>query len=52
MQRGGPPNKPTPAPRPGKRSSKMIELGRTYKDRITGFKGVATGFVEYLTGCI
>lgn len=28
-----------------------IELGRTYKDKITGFSGVATGYVEYITGC-
>lgn len=26
-------------------------LGRTYKDTITGFEGVATGHCEYLTGC-
>lgn len=29
----------------------MIELGRTYKDKITGFQGVATGHVEYISGC-
>lgn len=29
----------------------MIELGRTYKDKITGFEGVATGYVQYITGC-
>jgi hypothetical protein len=29
----------------------MINLGMTYKDRITGFTGVATGFVRYITGC-
>ncbi len=28
-----------------------IELGRTVQDRITGFKGIATGRAEYLTGC-
>lgn len=28
-----------------------IALGNTYKDRITGFTGVATGHVHYLTGC-
>jgi hypothetical protein len=28
-----------------------IELGHTYKDKITGFTGVATGYVQYLTGC-
>jgi hypothetical protein len=26
-------------------------LGRTYKDKISGFQGVATGHVEYITGC-
>jgi hypothetical protein len=29
----------------------MIKLGLTYKDKITGFEGVATGYVQYLTGC-
>ncbi len=29
----------------------MIELGATYKDKITGFQGVCTGKVQYLTGC-
>ena len=29
----------------------MIELGKTYKDTITGFTGVATGYVTYITGC-
>jgi len=28
-----------------------VELGRTYKDVITGFFGVATGFCEYISGC-
>ena len=28
-----------------------IELGCTYQDKITGFKGVATGHCEYLSGC-
>jgi len=27
------------------------ELGRTYRDRITGFEGVNIGQTEYLTGC-
>jgi len=26
-------------------------LGRTMKDRITGFQGTATGFVVYISGC-
>lgn len=26
-------------------------LGSTVRDRITGFTGVVTGHVEYLTGC-
>lgn len=28
-----------------------INLGWTYKDKITGFQGIATGFVQYITGC-
>lgn len=28
-----------------------IELGHKYRDKITGFTGVALGYVEYLTGC-
>lgn len=28
-----------------------IELGYTYKDLISEFEGVATGYVKYLTGC-
>ena len=26
-------------------------LGYSYKDRLTGFTGICTGRVEYLTGC-
>lgn len=29
----------------------MIELGRTYKDKITGYTGVATGHTTYISGC-
>ena len=29
----------------------IIELGSTYKDQITGFEGVATGYTQYITGC-
>lgn len=29
----------------------QIVLGCTYKDIITGFSGVAVGYVQYLTGC-
>lgn len=29
----------------------MIELGKTYADKITGFSGVATGHVNYISGC-
>ena len=29
----------------------MIELGKTAKDIVTGFEGIVTGRVEYLTGC-
>lgn len=25
--------------------------GRTFTDKITGFTGVCTGYVEYITGC-
>lgn len=28
-----------------------ITLGFTYRDKITGFVGVATGHVIYITGC-
>ena len=28
-----------------------IVLGKTYKDNITGFVGVATAVAKYLTGC-
>lgn len=26
-------------------------IGQTVKDKVTGFKGRATGYVSYLTGC-
>lgn len=26
-------------------------LGKTVEDRITGFKGIVTGYVSYLSGC-
>jgi hypothetical protein len=29
----------------------MNMLGSTVTDRVTGFRGVVTGIVEYLTGC-
>lgn len=28
-----------------------IILGQSYKDKITGFFGVATGYVTYISGC-
>jgi hypothetical protein len=28
-----------------------IKLGATYVDKITGFTGVAIGFVTYISGC-
>lgn len=28
-----------------------ITLGATYKDKVTGFQGIAIGHVYYLTGC-
>lgn len=27
------------------------KLGKTFTDTITGFKGVATGRIEYISGC-
>jgi hypothetical protein len=27
------------------------ELGKKYKDKITGFKGVCTGKCQYISGC-
>jgi hypothetical protein len=29
----------------------MVKLGQKVRDRITGFTGVVTGRVEYITGC-
>jgi len=29
-----------------------IELGKKYRDRISGFTGIATGRHEYLNGCV
>lgn len=34
-----------------KETAMRSELGKTYKDRVSGFTGVATGYVEYITGC-
>jgi len=28
-----------------------LELGKTAKDKITGFKGILTGRCQFLTGC-
>jgi hypothetical protein len=28
-----------------------IKLGKKYRDRVTGFAGVATGTTKWLTGC-
>lgn len=28
-----------------------VEMGREYKDKITGFIGVCTGRAEYISGC-
>ena len=28
-----------------------IVMGRTYRDVITGFTGIATGYLTYITGC-
>ena len=30
----------------------MITLGEEVKDKVSGFKGIATSRVEYLNGCI
>lgn len=32
-------------------ANQPIVMGKTYKDRITGFKGVCTGYCQYITGC-
>lgn len=29
-----------------------IDLGGTYRDKISGFEGVATARYEYMTGCV
>ena len=29
----------------------MIQLGRKYRDKITGFTGTATGRAAYISGC-
>lgn len=29
----------------------MIQLGCTYKDKVTGFQGIATGHAKYISGC-
>ena len=28
-----------------------VEMGREYKDKITGFSGICTGRAEYISGC-
>jgi hypothetical protein len=28
-----------------------VTLGATYRDKITGFKGICTGYCDYLSGC-
>ena len=30
----------------------MIEMGTMVKDRITGFEGIVTARIEYITGCV
>lgn len=32
-------------------NDETLWLGKTVKDKVTGFTGVATGYVQYLTGC-
>ena len=34
-----------------KMNNQIKNLGRTATDKITGFSGIATGFVVYITGC-
>lgn len=29
----------------------MIKLGMKYRDLLTGYEGIATGFAHYITGC-
>jgi hypothetical protein len=29
----------------------MVELGKKYKDKITQFEGICTGYVKYISGC-
>jgi hypothetical protein len=36
---------------PALKENKMIELGHVVRDRITGFEGIVTGLVNYITGC-
>ena len=30
----------------------MVVLGKIYKEKVSGFEGVATGKTEYLWGCV
>ena len=30
----------------------MIKLGNKVRDKITGFKGIATARIEYINGCV
>lgn len=32
--------------------TREIVLGEKYRDKISGFEGVATGVVKYITGCV
>lgn len=43
------PDRRPPPPAPALNSE--VGLGETYEDCITGFTGVAVGYVQYLTGC-
>lgn len=36
---------------PNEETDMNINLGNTYEDLVTGFRGVAVGHVEYMTGC-
>lgn len=35
-----------------KKSAGSPELGKVYRDAVSGFQGVATGRFEYLNGCV
>lgn len=44
---------PEPRPKPKSRKVEIMkfQLGVPAKDKVTGFKGMLTGYCKYLTGC-